>query len=433
VFGFHIAEPNEALLVSGRGQKIEDAAVPAESMTFKVVTGQRVFVWPIVQRVNRLNLDLKKAEVTVGCHTTQGIEVEIHGVVAYKVGPDHASIRNASQRFLADPGGMDQQVTDLFAGHVRAIVGGMTVEDLIRDREALTTAARAATSRDMETMGLVIDTLQIAKVGDPTGYIINLAKPQLSKVSRDARIAEAETNREASEKEAEQNAMVAEAQRESEIKQATAQAQVDKVKAESAQAGPRADAEARKAVVQTETEVAQLQASKTERELESTVRRPADAAAYAAVKTAEGERDAQIMRAEADAEEKRQVGIAGADAEKAQGLVEAEIIRQKGIAEGEALEARAEGLRENQEAVIGQQIAERLPDIVQAAASMFDNVDQITILDGAEGVQRAMNTLLAGAGQALNAARAQFMDGQVDRHEHKEEPTHEAVTDGVRT
>lgn len=411
MFGFHIAEPNEALLVSGRKGKGQVAGV-AESMRFKIVTGDRVFVWPVIQSARVLNLDLRKAEVPVECHTTQGIPVAIVGVVAFKVGADFASIANAAQRFLENPDSMQDRVHELFAGHVRAIVGGLTVEQLIRERESLTAAAREATGNDMEKMGLVIDSLQIAQIGDPTGYIENLAKPQLATVNRDARLAEATTGREAAEREAEQNALVAEAQRRSEIKQAGAQAEVDRVKAEAAQAGPRADAEARKSVVETETQVAQLTAVLRERELEVEVRRPADAAAYAAAKTAEGERDARIRLAEAQAEETKRAGVAEADAQRLRGLADAEVIKAKGEAEGDALQARADGLRENQEAVIGQQIAEQLPDIVRAAASAFENVDNMTILDGADGLQRAVQSIIAGAGEALKTARTQLGEPQ---------------------
>lgn len=407
MFCFHIAEPNEALLISGRKGK-EQVEGAAESMRFKIVTGGRAFVWPVLQSVKALKLDLRKAEVPVPCHTTQGIPVEIKGVIAFKVGADFPSIANAAQRFLADPNSMEARVHDLFAGHVRAIVGGLTVEQLIRERESLTTAARDQTGHDMEKMGLVIDSLQIAGIGDPTGYIENLAKPQLARVNRDARIAEAETGREAAEKEAQQGAMIAEAQRQSEILQAEAQAQVDRTKAEAAQAGPMAEADAKRAVVQMETEVAQLEAAKRERQLETEIKRPADAEAYAMAKTAEGERDAKILAAEAEAAQTKQVGAAQAEAKRAQGLAEAEIIEKKGVAEGMALHERAVGLAENQDAVINQQIAEQLPEVVAAAASAWNNVDNMTVFNGADGLQQALNSILAAAGQSIQSARSTF-------------------------
>ena len=422
---FEIAGPNEALIISGKKGK-GTAEIAEETMRYKIVTGDRAFVWPIFQASDRLSLDLRKATVPVSCYTTQGIPVVVTGVVAFKVGDDYGSIANAARRFLEKENTMEERVHELFAGHVRGIVGSLRVEDLIRDREALTKEAREATGHDMEKMGLIIDSLQIAEIDDPTGYIERMAAPQLAEVEKLARVAQANNNREASERESQQAALVAEAARASEIKQANAQAEVDRVKAEAQQAGPKADAEARKAVVEQQTQVAQLEAERRERELEAEVRRPADAEAYRLAKEAEGSRDAMIRSAEGraeagkrEAEAKKIQGIAeadiikakgeaGAEADKAQGMAEADVIRAKGEAEGTALEARGNALERNQEAIIAQQVAEQYPEIVKAMASAFDNVDSITLLDGADGMTNAMTSVLTSVGTALGMARGQL-------------------------
>ena len=425
---FEIAGPNEALIISGKKGK-GTAELAEETMRYKIVTGDRAFVWPIFQASDRLSLDLRKATVPVSCYTTQGIPVVVTGVVAFKVGDDYGSIANAARRFLQKENTMEERVHELFAGHVRGIVGSLRVEDLIRDREALTKEAREATGNDMEKMGLIIDSLQIAEIDDPTGYIERMAAPQLAEVEKLARVAQANNNREASERESQQAALVAEAARASEIKQANAQAEVDRVKAEAQQAGPRADAEARKAVVEQQTEVAQLEAERRERELEAEVRRPADAEAYRLAKEAEGSRDAMIRQAEGRSEARKREaeadktqgsaeadiikakGGAGAEAEKAQGIAEADVIRAKGEAEGTALEARGNALERNQEAIIAQQVAEQYPEIVKAMASAFDNVDSITLLDGADGMTNAMTSVLTSVGTALGMARGQLNGG----------------------
>jgi flotillin len=422
---FEIAGPNEALIISGKKGK-GTAELAEETMRYKIVTGDRAFVWPIFQASDRLSLDLRKATVPVSCYTTQGIPVVVTGVVAFKVGDDYGSIANAARRFLEKEATMEERVHELFAGHVRGIVGSLRVEDLIRDREALTKEAREATGHDMEKMGLIIDSLQIAEIDDPTGYIERMAAPQLAEVEKLARVAQANNNREASERESQQAALVAEAARASEIKQANAQAEVDRVKAEAQQAGPRADAEARKAVVEQQTEVAQLEAERRERELETEVRRPADAEAYRLAKEAEGSREAMIREAEGRAEAGKRVaeankvqgiaeadvirakGEAGAEADKAQGMAEADVIRAKGEAEGTALEARGNALERKQEAIIAQQVAEQYPEIGKAMASAFHNVDSITLLDGADGMTNAMTSVLTSVGTALGMARGQL-------------------------
>lgn len=404
-FGFKIAEPNEALIVSGK----RGGGGAEESQQFKIIaSGDRVFVWPLIQSARSLPLDLRRALVPVRCVTTQGIPVQIQGVVAFKVGSDNASIANAAQRFLHKPETMEDRVHELFAGHIRGIVGSLTVEKLIRERESLTEEARKATGLDMEKMGLVIDSLQIAEIDDPSGYIDNLSKPDIARVQMESRIAEAQRDREASEREQENAALVGAARRESDIKQAGYRGEVDKAQAIAAQAGPLAEAEARQEVVTRETEIAKLEAQRTEQQLQTTVQKPADAQAYAVAKTAEGARDAKIRQAEGEAQATAQLGLAEAEAQKARGLADAEVVKAKGLAEGDALKARADGLAANQDAVIGQTLVEQLPAAIGAAAKAFENVDQMTILNGADGMMGAVTSIVTSVGEVLGTARKQF-------------------------
>lgn len=420
MFGFNIAEPNEALIISGKhggGKGTE------ESQRYKIVSsGDRVFVWPVIQSARRLPLDLRRATVPVRCVTTQGIPVQIQGVVAFKVGSDFISIGNAAQRFLHNPDSMEERVHELFAGHIRGIVGSLTVEQLIRERESLTTAAREATGLDMEKMGLAIDSLQIAEIDDPSGYIDNLSKPDIARVQMESRIAQAQRDREASEREAENAAQIAAAQRDSEIKQAGFTAEIQKAQAEADQAGPLAAAEAQKAVVEQETQVATLAAARREQQLVSEVQKPAEAARKQREIEAEAEKRAAILSAEAAAEAQRveasaaaeateKTGKAQAEADKAQGLARAEVVAKQGEAEGTALKARADGLAQESEAVIAQQLADKLPQIVEAAAGAFDNVGSMTVLNGADGVMEAVNSIVAQAATTLKAARGEVSNG----------------------
>ncbi len=254
-------------------------------------------------------------------------------------------------------------------------------------------------------MGLKIDSLQISEIHDPSGYIAALGAPQTAQVKMRARIAEAERDREATEREQEAEALKAEAVRETQIKQADYKAQIDRAQAQSAQSGPLADATARKQVVVEETEVAKLQASKTEQELQSTVVKRAEAEATQTRVRAEAQRDAQIAADDATAAEREKLGVASAKATKATGEAEAAALEAKGLAEAQALHARAEALQENQEAVIGQQIAEQMPAIVEAAAGAFRGVDNLTVLNGAQGMSEILNQIIAQAGSSMQLAQ----------------------------
>ncbi|MFF7815456.1 SPFH domain-containing protein [Streptomyces roseolus] len=410
---WRVAEPNEALIISGSNHKNEGLG---DGMGFRIVTGRGTLVVPGVQAVRKLSLDLNETQLQVECVTHQGIPLKVRGVVIFKVGDDFVSIANAARRFLDQQKLMSERVHIVFAGHLRAIVGGLTVEDMIRDREKLTGQARSACGTEMEKLGLIVDSLQIHEIEDPTGYIKNLAAPHAAAVQRDARIAQAEANRLATEAEQQAAARMSEATRDSEILQAGYQAERDQASARARQAGPLAEAASRQEVVVQETRVAELEAHRKEQQLQADVRKPADALAYETRTLAEAERDARISAAQANARETelasaatatatRVTGEAEAAAAHAKGLAVAEATRAKGLAEAEAIKARAAALAENQEAVVAQQLAERWPEIVEAGASAFGNVDQMVLLNGADGMAEMFAKALTMGGTGLGLAR----------------------------
>ncbi|GLY78564.1 flotillin family protein [Actinoallomurus iriomotensis] len=388
---WRVAEPNEALIISGLGAKAHNRDT-AESLGFKITTGKGTMVLPGFQTCRRLSLDTRVSGLEVTCVTSQGIKVHVRGVVIYKVGDDFSSIANAARRFLDQQKMMDDKTHQLFAGHLRSIVGNLTVEDLLRDRDRLTNQVRTSSADEMGKLGLVVDSLQIQDIEDEVGYIDNLGKPNSAAVASAARIAEAQRNQEATQ--AEQMAEQANSAqiRDTEIKKREYQGQVDQ-----------AAAEARQQVIMKETKNAELEADRREKALEAEVRKPADAKAYERVTLAEAERRAAVAQAQAEAE-----------ATKINGQAEAEATRMKGIAEAEAIKARADALAENQEAVIAQQLAERWPEIVQAGAGVFGNVDNMVVLNGAEGVEDMLAKALTLGGTGLGVARQLLstMNGQ---------------------
>ena len=434
---WRVAEPNEALIISGFRARSSPGEA-ADSLGFKIVTGKGTMVIPGFQAARRLSLDTRGANLQVSCVTKQGIPVAVRGVVIYKVGDDFVSIANAARRFLDQQATMNDTIHELFAGHLRSICGGLTIEDMIHNREALTGEVRRSSADEMSKLGLVIDSLQIQEIDDESGYIVNLGKPHAAAVAAAARIAEAQRDQEATEAEQAAEAKKAAAVRASRIQQAGYQAEMDEASAKARQAGPLSEATARQEVVVQETRAAQLEADLAEQRLQSEIRKPADAKAYELRTLADAERDAQIARAQAQARETelaasadatrvktaaqaqaeatkargeaeasatRVTGEAQADAARARGLAEAEAARAKGLAEADAMQARSDALAQNQEAVIAQQLAENWPEIVRSGAAALGNVDHMVVLNGADGVSDLLTKALAMGGTGLGIAR----------------------------
>lgn len=450
---WRVAEPNQALIISGLGAHGVNGDT-AESLGFKIVTGKGTTVLPGFQTARRLSLDTQGAQLQVSCVTRQGLPVVVRAVVIYKVGDDFTSIANAARRFLDQQDQMNATIHELFAGHLRSIVGSLTIEQMIHNRDALTGEVRQSSAVEMSKLGLVVDSLQIQEIEDESGYIANLGKPHAAAVAAAARIAEAQRDQEATTAEQVANAAKAGAVRESQILQSGYMAETDRAAGTARQAGPLAEATARQEVVVQETRAAQLEADLAEQRLQSQVRKPADARAYETVTNAQAERDARISRAEADARETelraaadarqtelraaaeakrvefeatadasatrarglaqaeatRATGEAEAAATQARGLAEAESAKARGLAEAQAIEARAHALAENQEAVVAQQLAERWPEIVAAGASSLGNVEHMVVLNGADGVSELLAKALTMGGTGLGLARQLLAD-----------------------
>jgi uncharacterized membrane protein YqiK len=447
---WRVAEPNEALIISGLGAKGGTSPDTADSLDFKIVCGKGSVVVPGFQTSRRLVLDSRAANLEVSCVTKQGIPVHVRGVVIYKIGDDRASIANAARRFLDQQQQMDDKTHTLFAGHLRSIVGSLTVEEMIHNREALTAQVRQSSAVEMSKLGLVVDSLQIQEIEDTAGYVTNLGKPHAAAVAASARIAEAQRDQEATEAEQIASANKAAAWRDSQLKQASFQAEIDRANALTKQAGPLAEATSRQEVVVQETRAAELEAQLAEQRLQSQVRKPADAKAYEQRTLADSSRDARISAAQAEAKETelhaaadatrvktaaqaegeatrargeavafatraageaeaaatQARGLAEAESNKARGLAEAEASRAKGLAEAEAIKARAGALAENQEAVVAQQLAEKWPEIVAAGAQAFGNVDNMIVLNGADGITEMFAKALTLGGTGLGMARS---------------------------
>ena len=434
---WHVPAPNEALLISGSRRKSTDTQ-------FRIVTGHGCFVLPIKQKAKFLSLSLRESEIAEECITKQGIKLHIRAIAAFKVGDDPMSIANAARRFLAEQDRMEELVGRIFAGHLRSIIGSLTVEEIIRERDRLAQEVKDGSHGEMEKLGIVVDSLQIQEIDDETGYIANIAAPHAAAVASQARIAQAQADQEATQREQEANALKAQYQRDTEIKQAGFLAEVEQARAKSAQAGPLAQAEATQQVTEQQTALAERSAQLKEKQLESEVRRPADAEAYKVRTIAEAERDR--VKAETEAEAFRQRAMAEAnrdtvnfqveaDANRARTIAQADAEAQKikaeadreaktheadgdayaartvATADAEAINARANALGEGNQALIAaNKLIEVLPELVAAAAKGIEG-SNLTVLNGSEGVNQ-MLTGIVGQGVHIYEALRQSVAAQ---------------------
>src|SRR5215472_13433618 len=389
---WRVPAPNEALLISGsKGRK-------GGSEQFRIVTGHGALVLPIKQKARLLSLALRESEIVEDCITQQGIRLNVRAVAAFKVGDDPASIANAARRFLSEQDRMEVLVGRVFAGHLRSIIGGLTVEQIIRERDRVAQEVKDGSHAEMEKLGIVVDALEIQEIEDGSGYINHLAAPHAAAVASQARIAQAKADQDATQRELEVAAMKAQYERDVEIKKAGFLAETEQAKAKAAQAGPLSEARASQEVIEQQTALAQRQAELAAQKLEADVRRPADAEAYRKRAIAEADRDQAKLAAEAEAF--RNTTLAEAEAQAARVRADATAHASRAVAEGEAdaNTARAESLREgNQELIAANRIIEQLPALVEAAARGLAD-SNLTVLNGAAGV----NEMIAGlVGQGL--------------------------------
>ncbi|WP_410634191.1 flotillin family protein [Amycolatopsis sp. cmx-4-83] len=349
MFGYRVPAPNEAMLISGG--KHSQGTSP-----FRVVTGHGAFVMPVFRKVRFLTLSMCEAEVTEVCVTKQAIALTVRAVIAFKVGNDTESIVNAGQRFLSDQDQMSVLTGRIFAGHLRSIIGSMTVEEIITERQKLATEVLDGSAVEMAKIGLSVDALQIQSIDDmKLGYIAAMAAPHNAAIQRDAQIAQAVANQTAAEAEQKSQRTQAEYARQTSIVQAQYRAEVDKAQAEAAQAGPLAQARAQQEVIDARTELAQREAELRQQQLVAEVIKPAGA--------------------------------------------EAERIRILALAEAEKMRVQAEAAASNNRVALDRMLIDQLPQIVKEAGRGLSGAN-VNILNGADGLGE-MAAGLVGQGLSI--------------------------------
>jgi flotillin len=336
-------------------------------------------------------------------------------VATFKIGADDESIQNAAERFLeARDEEVDSIVKNVLEGSLRSIVGTLTVEELNLDRQKFQQAVQDAAKGDLATSGLQIDSFTIQAIRDESGYMDLIGQQETARRERDARMAKAAADQEAAVREAEANQVKINAERDVSVRRAETEMQIAAAEARAAQAGPLAQAEAQQEVTRKQTELAQLEADRKQKELIASIIRPAEADAEAQIRRAEGEKGARIAQAQADAERVKLAGEAQARVVEVtaeatakqttlEGNAEAGVVLTKGEAEAKALALRAEAYRQFNEAAIIQTVLSMLPEIVRAAAEPMSNIGSLTVLssDGASEIVKTTTRTVAEAGAAV--------------------------------
>src|SRR5881396_3304615 len=399
------AGPHEALVVYGfRGTRI--------------IKGRGSVIFPMVENCKLLSLELMSFDVAPqqDLYTRQGVAVTVEAVAQIKVKSDPESILTAAEQFLtksdAEREGLIRLVME---GHLRGIIGQLTVEEIVKQPEMVGERMRATCADDMNKMGLEVISFTIKEVRDKNEYITNMGRPDIARIKRDADVAGAEAERDTAIKRAEATraAAVAKAQADqervmaetlSQAKQAEAQRDLDIKKASYLETVKKQQAQADKAyeiqtnvmqqqVVAEQVKVEQIEKEqqikvqdaeiqRRERELIATVLKPAEIERRRIETLAEAEKQRLIAEAEGHA-----------DATRTQGQAEAEIIFKKGEAEAKAMNVKAEAYQEWNQAAVVDRLIGGLPEVVRALASPLANVDRITIVSTGDGEAAGMNKI----------------------------------------
>ena len=370
MFGYRVPAPDEAMLISGGRRGMGDAP-------FRVVTGHGAFVLPVFRKTRFLTLAMCEAEVAETCVTKQGIALTVRAVIAFKVGNDKESIVNAGQRFLSDQDQMSVLTGRIFAGHLRSIIGSMTVEEIVTERQKLASEVLGTSKTEMGTIGLTVDSLQIQSIDDGnTGYIAAMAAPHKAAIQRQAQIAQANATQQSVEAQQVAERNQAEYARQTAVVRAEYSAEIEKAQAVAAQAGPLAQAHAQQEVLLAQTELAQRAAELRQQQLVAEIVKPAEA--------------------------------------------EAERIRVLATAEANRMKIQAEAAASYDRVALDRMLIDQLPQIVKEAAAGLQGAN-VNVLNGADGLGEIAAGLVGQGLTILDSVRQNLGSPQARSAQKREE------------
>jgi flotillin len=384
------AGPNEVLIISGRPRTVVDEAGRRYTVGYRLVRGG-TFVMPVRERVQRLSLELLTLDIQVpDAYTAQGVRIAVDAVAQVKVRGDERSVALAAEQFLSRPTEEIRRVAhQVVEGHLRAVLGTVSVEDVYLRRQEIARQAREAAEADLARMGLEVVSLTIHHLSDGEGYLEALGRPRVAQVKRDAVIGEAQAEREAEQVRLAAQTEIEAARRDHEVRRAEFQADVARKRAQADLAYELERYRVAQAIKAEELKVAivekELQTQIQERE----VGRRAQELLATVVKPAEAERQRIELLAQAEEYRRRAEAAGDADAIRARGFAEAEVTRTQGLAEAEAMRQKAEAWRHYNEAAVTEMVVNILPKVAEAVSSPLGRVDRIVIIGGADGLSGA--------------------------------------------
>jgi flotillin len=405
---FRRVGPNRALIVYGWGGT-------------HIVTGGGKVVWPLFQSFQELSLELMSFDVAPEqqLYTSQGVAVAVEAVSQIKVKSDPESIRTAAEQFLTKPAEERQGLLRLvMEGHLRGIVGLLKVEELVKEPEVVAGRVRDSVSDDLNKMGLEVVSFTIKRVMDEQDYIVNMGRPDVARIKREADIAQADAERDTAirramamreaavaQAAADQERVIAqtaseakqaEATRDLEMKRADYDASVRTQRAVAEKAYDIAANQAQQKVIAEQVRIDQVQRQELIRVQELEVQRKTLELEATVTKQAEAERKRIETMAEAQRSKLATEAAGQAEATRLQGTAEAEIVRAKGQAEADAMHQKAEAYQEYNQAAVLDKLISGMPEVVRALSQSLSSVDKITIVSTGDGHNGAGVSQLTG-------------------------------------
>lgn len=439
--------PNRALIVFGKGNT-------------QVIQGGGRIVYPMIQSARELSMELVSLDVAPqqNLYTTQGVAVMVEAVAQIKVKADPESIKTAAEQLLTKtPEEREGLIRLVMEGHLRGIVGQLTVEQIVKEPEMVSAKMRGTVADDLSRMGLEVVSFTIKEVKDENEYISNMGKPDIARIRREADIAAAEAERDTTIKRAQamREAAIAQAEADqerviaqtaSEAKQAEAQRDLDLKRAEYESSVKSQQAATDKAyeisanqsqqqVVAEQVKIDQVQRQEQIKVQELEIQRREKELTATVQKAAEAERQRIEILAEAERQRLSKEAAGRADATRAEGTAEADIILAKGEAEAQAMHLRADAFQQYTQAAIVDKMIAALPEIAQAMAQSFNKVDKITIVSGGDGGASALTNemarMVAQVPAVLEGITGMKISDMVDRLRGIRSPNGSASTDAA--
>jgi flotillin len=390
--------PNEVLIIAGgRKKTITGPDGTKVKVGYRYRLGGGTFVIPFVETVYRLpmeviTLNIKTPEVL----TNSGVPIMAEATAQVKIDSSDSSIRLAAEQFLGlGKEGIRDVSINVLEGHMREVIGTMTVEQIYRGRQEFSARVNEAVRPDFSRMGLAMLSFALKDISDTQGYLESLSKPQVAAAKRDALIAQAETEKEAiikssqARKEGEvarlaAEALIAKAQWENEAKKSESQVAVNQKKAQAdfsyeleryrlSQQIKKEEAKMKAIEKEEAIKIEELEISRREKELDASVLKPADARKY----QIKAEAEAEEFRIQAEAKGK-------AEALRLEGEAEAEVIKKKGLAEAESMLKRAQAWEKYNQAAVLEMYLKALPDLARAVSEPLSKVDKIVVISGGD-------------------------------------------------